>query len=68
MRRVVLTILALAAIADGALAQTIRPNGYDCPRGLKLAAGACVQQCPAGYADNGSRCDFRSMGDGGGGK
>jgi hypothetical protein len=27
-----------------------------CPTGQKLAAGACVRQCPGGYSDQGSVC------------
>jgi hypothetical protein len=32
-----------------------------CPPPLKLAAGACVRSCPAGYADTGRTCVFQDM-------
>jgi hypothetical protein len=31
-----------------------------CPPPLKLAAGACVTSCPAGYEDQGRVCAYRN--------
>jgi hypothetical protein len=35
-----------------------------CQPPLKLAAGACVTQCPGGYADDGRVCRFRNQSNG----
>ena len=32
-----------------------------CSPPLKVAAGACVRSCPAGFADEGRVCMFRSL-------
>src|SRR4051812_39904158 len=40
--------------------QISRRSGAECPPGLKFAADACVQQCPAGYFDNGRVCVFQN--------
>nr|WP_267356532.1 MULTISPECIES: hypothetical protein [unclassified Methylobacterium] len=32
-----------------------------CPPPKKIAAGACVAACPAGYEDQGRVCVFRNM-------
>ncbi len=32
-----------------------------CPPPRKLAAGACVTACPAGYEDRGRDCVYRSL-------
>jgi hypothetical protein len=43
--------------AGPALAQPAGP----CPPPRKLAAGACVVACPAGYEDRGRDCVYRSL-------
>ena len=53
-RLAAIVLLAIAAPAV-ALAQYA-----DCRPPLKEAAGACVAQCPAGYADNGRYCTYRN--------
>ncbi|MCJ2012131.1 hypothetical protein [Methylobacterium sp. J-076] len=55
--------LALAAAAllpsDGRFG-AVQPVG-ECPPPLKLAAGACVRDCPGGYEDRGRVCLFRNQ-------
>src|SRR4029079_13818275 len=49
--------------SDGRRADSVPPGLQD---GCRLAAGACVRTCPAGYEDRGQVCVFRSY-DGHGG-
>src|SRR5215207_5903156 len=48
-----------------AFASTFPAGAQTCPRGWKIAAGACVQSCPGGYEDRGRTCEFRRGGGGG---
>ena len=48
-------LVLLAVLAVSAQAPTT------CPPPNKLAAGACVPACPAGYEDRGRVCVYRSM-------
>lgn len=52
-----LLLLALA----GCVGSGSQISSY-CAPGLKFAAGACVQSCPAGYDDRGRICIYRSLG------
>ena len=56
--RCVLLVSALTAADPG----TVLAQAASCPPPLKLAAGACVRACPAGYEDRGRECVFRSLG------
>ena len=58
--------LGLLLGTAGSLAQAFDGRSY-CRPPLKLAAGACVASCPAGFEDRGSFCEFRRGGGGGGG-
>ncbi|GGC52573.1 hypothetical protein GCM10010994_09560 [Chelatococcus reniformis] len=51
--------LVLWGLTGGAAYAQLSSN---CPSGLKFAAGACVQSCPAGYEDRGRVCVYRSLG------
>jgi hypothetical protein len=59
--------VAPMVFAAPAAAQNAREYQYQrnvpntCPRGLKLAAGACVRRCPAGYQDMGRQCRLRNL-------
>ena len=55
-RRLLLAILLLVQ-AGPAMAQ----SAAACPPPRKLAAGACVSACPAGYEDRGRDCVYRSL-------
>lgn len=58
MRLTDLAVPALIlALAGPAAAQTPPP----CPPDMKLAAGACVRACPAGYEDRGRDCIYRNQ-------
>lgn len=50
----------LAAHPDPAISQE-SSWATSCPPPLKLAAGACVRSCPAGYADAERTCVFQDM-------
>lgn len=60
MKRIILAAV-LALVSLPALAQTNPPFASYCPPGYKFAAGACVQECPAGYEDRGRVCVFRNQ-------
>lgn len=47
-------LLALPAAAQA-------PYATACPPPKKVAAGACVVACPAGYEDQGRVCVYRNM-------
>ncbi|GJE11990.1 hypothetical protein FOHLNKBM_3036 [Methylobacterium longum] len=51
-------ILAVTALLGTTPAQA--PYAASCPPPLKLAAGACLAACPAGYADQGRVCLYRN--------
>jgi hypothetical protein len=52
-----LAFIALALTASPAAAQ----YAATCPPPRKLAAGACVAACPAGYEDRGRDCVYRNQ-------
>ncbi len=65
MPRLLLLALALAVTAPAEAAPRDRGDqrfkkAY-CRPPLKYAAGACVARCPAGFADTGRVCRFRTM-------
>jgi hypothetical protein len=54
----------LRAVMAVALLWTVPAEAQDagaCPPPKKIAAGACVAACPAGYEDQGRVCVFRNM-------
>ncbi|MGU3664743.1 hypothetical protein ACLBX9_11205 [Methylobacterium sp. A49B] len=51
-------ILAVMALLGAAPAQA--QYATSCPPPRKLAAGACVAACPAGYEDQGRVCVYRN--------
>ncbi len=65
--RLLLLILALAALPFATAEAAPRDRGDArfkttyCRPPLKYAAGACVSRCPAGFADRGRVCRFRTM-------
>ena len=65
MAKIVSMVSRLASAASLAVAATAVPAAAQyaasCPPPQKLAAGACVTVCPAGYEDRGRECMFRSL-------
>ncbi|KAB1069347.1 hypothetical protein F6X51_25495 [Methylobacterium planeticum] len=61
MSRALLLGMLLGSHSEAASAQA-SVWATSCPPPLKLAAGACVRSCPAGYDDRGRECAFRSLG------
>jgi hypothetical protein len=51
-------ILAMTALLGATPPQT--QYATTCPPPRKLAAGACVAACPAGYEDRGPVCVYRN--------
>lgn len=56
-----LLVLGMLAAYPGAAIPQASSWSMSCPPPLKLAAGACVHSCPAGYADAGRTCEFQDM-------
>ncbi|MBP1181244.1 hypothetical protein [Methylobacterium sp. PvR107] len=56
-----LAVLTLAVLALLAAAPAQAQYATACPAPKKLAAGACVTACPAGYEDQGRVCVYRNM-------
>lgn len=54
-------VLAVTALALLGTVPTQAQYATACPPPKKLAAGACVAACPAGYADQGRVCVYRNM-------
>jgi hypothetical protein len=52
-------VLAVTALFGAAPAQAQYASA--CPPPRKVAAGACVAACPAGYEDQGRVCVYRNM-------
>jgi hypothetical protein len=52
-------VLAATALLGAAPAQAQYASA--CPPPRKVAAGACVAACPAGYEDQGRVCVYRNM-------
>ena len=52
-------VLAVTALLGAAPAQAQYASA--CPPPRKVAAGACVAACPAGYEDQGRVCVYRNM-------
>jgi len=52
-------LLAVATLFGPASAQA--QYAASCPTPKKLAAGACVTVCPAGYEDQGRVCVYRNL-------
>ncbi|GJD79162.1 hypothetical protein [Methylobacterium gregans] len=67
MPRLLLLVLGLAIAALAPAEAAPRDRGDQrfkttfCRPPLKYAAGACVARCPAGFADTGRVCRFRTM-------
>ncbi|MDP4003936.1 hypothetical protein [Methylobacterium sp. NEAU K] len=51
----------LAALTLLAAAPAQARSAAACPHPKKLAAGACVTTCPAGYEDRGRDCVYRNQ-------